>query len=189
MARAYSLSTSWLHWLSAPAIVGAIGTVVYAQTLTGEANKAQRGSVMFLHKSLGTTAALLLVPRLAAAVLTRRPPPLAGSSELERAVAVPVHTALYSFSAVMAASGVYMGLAGGNGLPLFFGTIPAWAQRDADGAKAAYDLHKLVGSWGKWLVAAHTAAALGHYARGHAIFQRINPLLRGGGGGGGSVGA
>ena len=174
----YALTAKWLHWLSAPAIVGAIGTVLYAQTLEGDANKPLRGQVMFVHKSLGTAAGLLLVPRVAAAVLMRKPPPLAEASALERAAAGPAHLAMYAFSAVMAGTGIYMGLAGGSGLPFFVTTIPAWKTLDKPGAKQAYDIHTLAGYWGKALVPLHVGAALSHYARGHKVFARINPFAK-----------
>ena len=177
---AYSAATSSLHWLSAPAIVGAVGTVLYAQTLTAadDATKAARGNVMFLHKSLGLTAGALLVPRLAAAVLTKRPPPLAEASGAERVAASAAHAGLYAFSAAMAGTGIYMGLAGGNGLPFFVTTIPAWATLDKPGAKLAYQIHSFTGYWGKALVPLHVGAALSHYARGHKVFARINPLAK-----------
>ena len=175
---AYSAATSYLHWLSAPAVVGAVGTVLYAQTLTAkdDATKAARGNIMFLHKSLGLSAGLLLVPRVAAAVLTRRPPPLAEASGVERAAASAAHVGLYAFSAAMAGTGVYMGLAGGNGLPFFVTTLPAWKELDKAGAKAAYEWHKFAGGWGKYLIPLHVGGAALHWARGHAIFSRINPL-------------
>ena len=172
----YSAATSWLHWLSAPAMVGAVGSVLYAQTLTAESEKKRRGEIMFLHKSLGLTAGALLVPRLAAAALTRRAPPMPEAGALERAAAQAGHAGLYAFSAAMAGTGIYMGLAGGAGLPFFFTTLPAWAQGDKPGAKLAYGWHKWVGTWGKYLIPAHVGGALMHWARGHIIFARINPF-------------
>ena len=40
----------------------------------------------------------------------------------------------------------------------------------------SFNIHKQVGIYGKYLVPLHVAGALQHWARGHAVFSRINPF-------------
>ena len=170
---AYSRATASLHWLSAASLIGAVGTVLKAQQTT---DKKEKGDIMFIHKSLGLLTGALLVPRVAAALLTKRPGPLAGSSSVEHAAGVAGHLALYGFSGVMASTGIAMGYYGGNGLPFFWTKIPAAAQSEKHIAGPAFKVHKLVGEWGKFIIPLHIGAAGLHVARGQAIFSRINPF-------------
>ena len=43
-------------------------------------------------------------------------------------------------------------------------------------AKQAFWLHTNFGYYAKFLIPVHAGAATAHYARGHAIFARINPF-------------
>ena len=86
------------------------------------------------------------------------------------------HTVLYAFMTVMPATGIAMGYYGGKGLPFFTTTIPGAEQVNGDIAKQAFQLHKQVGTYGKYLVPLHAGAATMHFARGQKIFTRINPF-------------
>lgn len=172
-ATAYSRATSSLHWLSAASLLGAVGTVLKAQQTT---DKQTKGDLMNAHKSFGLLTGVLLVPRVAAAVLTRRPGPLAGSSGLEHKAGVAGHFALYAFSGILAGTGISMGYFSGNGLPFFWTKFAGAEKPDKSIAGPAYQVHKFVGSWGKWLIPLHVGAAGLHVARGQAVFSRINPL-------------
>ena len=46
-------------------------------------------------------------------------------------------------------------------------------------AKQSFNIHKQLGTYGKYLIPLHVAGAFQHSLRGHAIFSRINPF-RGG---------
>jgi cytochrome b561 len=115
---AYSRATASLHWASAATLMGAIGTVLVAQN---EKDKPTKAQLMFAHKSLGLLTGGLLLPRVAAAVLTKRPGALPGSSKVEHLAGVAGHWALYGFSFVMAGSGIAMGCVCGGvcGRPLY----------------------------------------------------------------------
>lgn len=90
---------------------------------------------------------------------------------------------LYGFMTVMPTSGILMGYYGGKGLP-FFATSFAGAKPPDDEtkkkygqiAKRSFQIHKQVGTYGKYLVPAHAGAAFYHTFRGQAIFRRINPF-------------
>ncbi len=69
---------------------------------------------MYRHKSLGLLTGILLVPRVTALALTKRPPPLAELMQWEKVASKAGHWALYGFSAVMAGSGIAMGYLSGT---------------------------------------------------------------------------
>ncbi len=76
----------------------------------------------------------------------------------------------------MPVSGILMGYYGGKGLPFFYTTIKGAEEPNKSVAGNAFSVHKQLGVYGKYLLALHPAAAIGHAARGEAIFARINPF-------------
>lgn len=40
----------------------------------------------------------------------------------------------------------------------------------------SFQIHKQLGTYGKFLVPLHVAGAFTHYFRGHTIFSRVNPF-------------
>lgn len=124
---------------------------------------------MFYHKSFGLLSGALLVPRVAAALLTPRPP--AGPSAVG-------HALLYGFTAVLAMSGIAMGYFGGKGLPFFVTTVPGATEPDKDAAGKAFSLHKLVGKYGKLLIPTHIGIVVAQTAKGNEVISRmILPLF------------
>jgi len=111
---------------------------------------------------------------------------LLGSSQLEHRAGRAGHALLYAFMAIMPVTGIAMGLYGGKGLPFFGTTLGGFSvPADDDGtlkkrygsiAKRSFQVHKQVGTYGKYLVPVHVGAAFYHAGRGQAIFRRINPF-------------
>jgi cytochrome b561 len=64
----------------------------------------------------------------------------------------------------------------GKGLPFFYKTIPGAETPNGQIAKNAFNIHKTLGTYGKYLVPLHVSASGLHFARGQSIFQRINPF-------------
>mmetsp|Transcript_21943 Transcript_21943/g.43581 ORF Transcript_21943/g.43581 Transcript_21943/m.43581 type:complete len:173 (+) Transcript_21943:18-536(+) len=172
MAATYSALTARLHWLSAPIMIGCVGSVLKAQ----QTPMPEKGDWMFRHKSLGLLAGIVVAPRVATRLLQKAPEHLPGAHKLEHIAGSITHMALYSFLLIMPATGIAMGYFGGKGLPFFFTTIPGKAEPDGAVAKQAFGIHKQVGYYGKFLIPLHAGAAVSHAARGHKIFQRINPF-------------
>eukprot|EP01134_Creolimax_fragrantissima_P003576 CFRG3576T1 len=160
-----------MHWLVAPSLLGCIGAVMRAQQLKGK----EKGKVMFYHKSLGLLTGLLVVPRIAVMIMSKKPAPFS-TNYLERLAGTLSHWALYGFLAVMPATGILMGYYSGFGLPFFYKTLPGAAEARKDISGPAFKIHKTVGHYGKYLVPLHVAASGFHFVRGEAIFARINPL-------------
>lgn len=144
-----------MHWGSGLTMMGCIGSALAAQQTKGK----KKGDLMFIHKSLGTLAGLLLAPRL----LVR----LASSSKLPAHVPGATweiwaghasHFALYAFTIVMPISGIAMGYFGGKGLPLFFTTIPGAEKANGAVAKQAFGIHKQAGQLLEYMVPLHVGA-------------------------------
>jgi len=134
---------------------------------------------MFRHKSLGLLAGLVMVPRLAIKLGSTAPSHAAsmftGTATLEQLLAKASHYGLYAFGIIMPATGVVMGL-NGAGLPFFNTTLKVPTLKGKLPAKEMFWVHKNFGYYAKFILPLHVGAAGAHYARGHAIFQRINPF-------------
>lgn len=169
----YSLGVQFMHWTMGGAIGACVGMVLLAQNTK---DKEKKGRYMFLHKSCGSLAALLLIPRLAIRAKSIAPGPVVGAHTIEHIAANLSHAVMYGFIIFMPLSGVAMGYFGGNGLPFFFTTVPGATQKQPEIAKPAYEWHKKAGVILEYLIPLHIAGALGHFARGHTIFSRILPI-------------
>ena len=97
--------------------------------------------MMWLHKSFGTTAALLLVPRITIRLASKSPAHLPGP-KIQQLAANASHLLAYFFIVFMPVSGVAMGYYGGKGLPFWFTTIPGAVGEQKSGAiaKSAYQV-------------------------------------------------
>ncbi|KNC86665.1 hypothetical protein SARC_01202 [Sphaeroforma arctica JP610] len=167
----YSKAMSYMHWLTVPAVLGCVGTVLYAQTLKGK----PRGNMMFWHKSLGLLTGIIAAPRVAV-MLTSRKPAAFNTNSIKAALAAATHYGLYGFLIIMPATGVAMGYYGGFGLPFFWTKLSGAAEADKSISGPAFKVHKFVGYYGKFLIPLHVGAAGFSFARGEAIFARINPF-------------
>jgi cytochrome b561 len=176
---AYSGGVKVIHWLSGGSVVGCFAYVNLAQNTT---DKDAKMNYMFLHKSFGTLAAGLMVPRLALRLASKAPGPLTGVT-WEQMLAKASHFAMYGFLIAMPATGVAMGYFGPKGLPFFTTTLPgmeAKKRKEMGAGKIAgqaFKIHKLLGQPMEILFAAHLGGVGYHVARGHGIFARIVPGL------------
>lgn len=182
----YAMSARWMHWISGGGMLACVGLVLAAQQLPSwkkctPEQKKQKGDLMFYHKSFGLLTAGILFPRLAIAIMNKRPP-LPPGNAIEHALAHLSHFSLYALVIFMPVSGVTMGYMGGKGLPFFFTTVtPASGKmgKAANGKLAgqAYKYHKLAGQALEYLIPIHVGAvAFHHLAKGQAILTRINPF-------------
>lgn len=155
---------------------GCIGSVLKAQ----QAPKEEKGKWMHRHKSLGLLTGMIVAPRFGYRILARssgyRVQDMVGNSALENVAGKMTHYFLYFFMTAMPATGIAMGLYGGKGLP-FFGThIAGFEKTNGSIAKKSFQIHKQLGTYGKFVVPLHASAAFLHFFRGQTIFARINPL-------------
>jgi cytochrome b561 len=166
----YPFGIQFLHWTMGGSMIAAVGLVLAAQNTQ---DKKQKGDLMFYHKSFGLAAFGLLFPRLLLRATSKLPGGVPGASTLEHTAAALSHYALYGFIVFLPVSGVVMGLYGGNGLPFFYKTFPAFEQKNKELAGAAYKYHKLAGQALEYFVPLHIGGAFWHSVRGHSIFARI----------------
>ena len=154
-----------------------IGCFAYVNLAQQTEDKKLKMDYMFLHKSCGTLAAGLLLPRLVFRATSRSAGQIAPEPVM-KAVAAVSHAAMYGFLILMPTTGVAMGWYGGKGLPFFTTTLPG-AQGDAKDGKLAgkaFKLHKQFGWYMEMLFLGHIGGVAFHAARGEAILARILPL-------------
>ena len=173
-AASYAGSVKLMHWTMGGSVLGCFAYVNMAQQVT---DKKLKMDYMFLHKSFGTLAAGLLMPRLIFKLTSKS----AGAVSQElwvRALAGVSHVSMYGFLTLMPVTGVAMGWFGGKGLPFFNTTLPG-AQGDAKDGKLAgkaFKIHKQFGWYMEMLFLGHIGGVAFHALRGEAIFARILPL-------------
>lgn len=174
-SMAYSRAAGMFHWLAAIPMIGSIATVLQAQN----APKEKKGELMFRHKSLGLLSGMIVAPRFAYRLFNRTAynvRELQGNAAWENVAGNISHYALYAFMTVMPATGIAMGYYGGKGLPFFYTTLAGASETNGGIAKRSFQIHKQLGTYGKYLVPIHAGAATMHFARGQSIFTRINPF-------------
>lgn len=160
-----------MHWSMGLTMMGCVSTVLVAQQVKGK----QKGDLMFIHKSLGTLAGILLAPRLLIRIAnSSKMPAHVPGAQLEIWAAKASHFALYAFTIVMPVTGISMGYFGGKGLPFFFTTIPGAEKADGAIAKQAFETHKQMGQFLEYLVPVHVGAVAFQFLfKGRNILPRM----------------
>lgn len=172
----YTQLMSIMHWAVAPGMAGTVGTVLYCQYFVDKEDKKGKGTWMYRHKSLGLLTGILTVPRVMVMLTSVKPVPF-NKIPWERMLSSGVHYGLYGFMIIMPVTGVLMGYFSGFGLPFFVTTIPGAKEANKTIAGNAYKVHHWIGYYGKFLVPSHVGGTLYHFARGEAIFARMNPFI------------
>ncbi|KAJ1443328.1 hypothetical protein B484DRAFT_389604 [Ochromonadaceae sp. CCMP2298] len=171
-ATRYNTGMQVMHWASGLAVLGCVGFVQAAQWTKGK----DKMRLMFLHKSCGLLAAIVITPRLAIRLASTIPKHIPGPM-WETLAANATHLSLYGFLIFMPASGVAMGYWGGKGLPFFYTTVKGADKADGEIAKVSYKYHKLIGHYAQYLIPMHVGAVGYHLAmKGTNILPRILSL-------------
>lgn len=146
-----------IHWVSALAIFGLLGSGLYLEDL---ADDGQKTSILRIHAIMGVAILLLTLVRIGWwAFVDRRPGHPAGMSRWQEISAAAVHGLLYVVMLVMAASGMAMIALSGAGDILFSGA-PGPLPDFRDYLPRAP--HGIGGRLLMALIAAHVGAALYH---------------------------
>ena len=172
--EAYSGAVQAMHWSMGGCVLGCFAYVNFAQQTK---DKQLKTEYMFIHKSFGTLACMLLVPRVLVRVMSKSVGPVSPEAWV-RFGANAGHAAMYGFLTLMPVTGVVMGYYGGNGLPFFTTTLPAAPadQLDKKLAGQAYKLHKQFGWYMEMLFLGHLGGVAFHALRGETILARILPI-------------
>ncbi|WP_448954857.1 cytochrome b [Labrys neptuniae] len=171
--KGYSRPQRFFHWAMAAIILVALGLGLWASFL--EAGTPTRKFILEIHKSLGFTAALLLLPRLTFRLIW----PVSTSSESEnpaaRLAAHAAHWTLYGLMVFMPVTGYMFSAAGGYSLP-WFGLFqwPRLLGHDSAIAAAGEWLHDH-GAWVLYaVVGLHLAAVCWHrFYKKDAVLSRM----------------
>ena len=167
------------HWGMAAIIFTAIALGIWAFFL--DRSNPLKGSLLFVHKSLGLTVLILVIARVAYRLILGKPPyqqPLPRFNQLGSTAA---HLLLYGLMILMPVSGYIFTAAGGHPLP-FFGLFdwPNIAPKD----KALSQLAGAFHYWGAWAICSvlilHLLAVAWHsWIKKDEILARMLPAARG----------
>ena len=161
------------HWSMAAMILAAITLGIWAFYL--ERGSELKGSLLFIHKSLGLTVFILVFARLAYRLAVGKPPYREPLHRFNRVGSSAAHSLLYALMILMPISGyVYTGAAG-RPLP-FFGLFewPSFVPKD----KVLSQLAGVFHYWGAWMIcsvlALHVLAVVWHsWVKKDEVFARM----------------
>jgi cytochrome b561 len=168
------------HWTMAGIILLAMLLGLWASFL--KPGTPLRVNLLEVHKSLGITAFLLALPRIAYRWLAKAPNKDGETGLLTRAAARSAHLSLYVMMLFMPLTGYVFSAAGGYSLP-WFGLFhwPRLLAKDRSVSEAGEMLHDK-GAWIIYaIVAVHLAAvAWHHFYRKDNVLSRMLPGPRDG---------
>jgi cytochrome b561 len=177
-ADRYNAPQRLLHWLMALIILVAIGLGLYASYL--QPGTPLRRELLFIHKSLGMTALVLVVLRILYRAMAGAPDYFPALSKLNVVVANGAHLMLYGLMLAMPFSGYVTSVAEGHEVP-WFGLFewPLILPRDDVLANAG----ELIHLWGAYalyvLLVAHIGAVIWHqWIKKDGVLARMMPPQR-----------
>ncbi len=172
----YDVVQRTLHWTMAVIILLAIAIGVYCEYFLVPGTPLRR-FLLDIHKSLGMTALLLVIIRLAYRFIKGAPAYREHLSKLVHAAAEAAHWALYAIMLYMPITGYINSGAGGNTLP-WFGLFqwPRLVPLDKPLAHWGSYLH----GWGAYAIYAlltlHIGAVIWHqFVRRDSVLSRMLP--------------
>jgi cytochrome b561 len=157
----YNATQRLLHWAMALIIFSAIGLGIYASYL--QVGTPLRRELLFIHKSLGMTALVLVALRILYRAMVGAPDYTPALSKINASVAHLAHMLLYGLMLLMPFSGYVFSVAGGHDVP-WFGLFdwPLILPHD----EAISDAGERVHQWGAYvlyvLLGGHIAAVIWH---------------------------
>jgi cytochrome b561 len=176
----YDAALRILHWAMAAIILTAIALGVVAALLPR--GVSARVELLTIHKSLGMTALVLVVLRVAWRLSVGAPPYSAALGVLSRLGAHAAHIALYALMIAMPVTGYVNSVAGGHPAPWFglFNWPALIARNDALAHRAGFVHYWLACAIGV-VLALHLAAAAWHaWVKRDDVFARMWPARAGG---------
>jgi cytochrome b561 len=166
------------HWSMAAIIITALLIGLYCAYQ--EPGTPVRRYLLEWHKSLGMTALVLIVLRIAYRLSTKAPPYLEPMGRLNHAAASGAHLGLYALMLFMPLTGYWFSASGGYSLPFFW--LFQWP-RVLPVDKAATHLPEALHLYGAWaiyiVVGLHIAAVLWHQLiKRDSVLSRMAPRAR-----------
>lgn len=166
----YNRLTRVFHWGMAPLIVGMLALGFLFE---GIPKGPVKGSLMDLHKLVGTLLLVLTVARLAWVAATGHPASAPGQPAWQRLTARAAHAGLYVAMLGMAGSG-FLASNFSRGVKFFGIALPQFGGLDPALGKTLMTFHMGFAWFLVGLLAAHVFAALWHqYVRRDATLERM----------------
>lgn len=168
-----------LHWLIAVIILGMIGLGLYMVELPKQSElppgeESVRAFYFLLHKSLGLTAAMLIVVRIFWR-LTHKAPALPSSiSKWQQKAASAVHGLLYGVMITMPISGYLQSMYSSYDTKFWGIALPRLAEADSIMRDTFTEVHEVLAFVFITLIAIHIAAAIKHRISGAGISERMS---------------
>jgi cytochrome b561 len=155
-----------------------VGSALYAQQL--DRKNPTRDKVMLVHKSVGLSMAVLIMPRLALRLVSKIPAHLPGP-RIQTLASAAAHYGLLGSLVVLTGSGVAMGYFSGFGVPFFGwkGLSGATAEnKNPEIAKQSFRIHQWTGQALEYLVPVHIGGVAFGALQGYKLLNRINPFAK-----------
>ena len=166
------------HWSMAVVIIAAMLIGLYCAYQPP--GPATRRFLLEWHKSLGMTALVLVVLRIAHRLAVAAPPYAERMSRFNHAAAMGAHLGLYALMLFMPLTGYWNSAAGGYSLPFFWlFQWPRIVPLDKASSRVGEELHL----WGAWaiyaVVGVHIAAVVWHrFVKRDSVLSRMLPGIR-----------
>lgn len=173
VAPRYTRTAVLLHWLMAVLVFGLIGL---GWSMVDLPQGPARGAAFALHKSLGLSAWVLLLLRIAWRVRHPPPPLPAAIPWWQRSLAAVVHLAFYAVLLVMPVSGYLSSSFSGYRTQWFGLPLPHWGWADAPLNELFTEIHVICSIALVVLVAVHLLGVLAHLLGGEqGMLRRMLP--------------
>lgn len=173
----YATISIVLHWTMFLLIVGGYACILLRENF--ERGSDLREGLKTWHFIIGLTILLLVIVRIAARLLTVRPPITPQPPARQMLLSKAVHWALYAFMLGMPLLGWTILSAEGKMIPFYGLELFPLVNPDKALADQVQELHETIGTIGYYLIGIHAAAALlHHYFYKDDTLRRMLPASR-----------
>lgn len=168
-----------LHWIIAALIIAMIGLGLFMVGLPKQSElppgeESVRAFYFLLHKSLGITAAILILIRVLWR-FTHKAPPLPDSiNQWQQKAAGAVHGLLYFVMIAMPLSGYLQSMYSKYDTKFWGFTLPRLAEADSAMRETFGEVHEFLAFLFIGLIAIHIAAAVKHRIAGTGVNERMS---------------
>lgn len=164
-----------LHWVTLVLLIGVFGFIELRELF--EKGTEARELMKSIHYMLGLTVLLTVVVRLFFRFSAKVPPIQPEPHWIAKGLSSVMHGILYALMLGMPIAGWLMLSAAGKPIPFFGLELPALIAENEHLADQIKDVHKTVGKFAYFLIAAHALAGLyHHYLRRDNTLRRILPV-------------
>lgn len=158
---AYDAMSRFNHWIVAVVMIGMLGFGLFLEN--AELSREARGSLMGIHKAIGSVFLVFALWRVGYRVSQGFPMPIAAMPKWQDIASKIVHWALLAGVLLMPISGLMMSLFGGRSVDVFgILTIPAFEKNETLGG-IGHVAHGLGANILLAVIAIHILAAFKHH--------------------------